>query len=767
VNAVLLRSLPYGDAGRLVYLYATNSHLHFPPNAFGPSYADFYDLKRANHSFSNMTIFEQVRYSLASQDSAARVGGARVDASFFSTLASRPELGRMIDSQDNQPGHEKVAIISHALWQNTFGGGAEVLTKSLLLNGRSYRIIGVMPLDFQYPHDTDFAYSDPGVQATEVWVPIALSPQQEANRQGSDAYAIGRLRPGVSVMQAQAEVSALMASLDLLHTDMKGWGAFIEPLRESAEGTSRHLIWLLLGAVLFVLLIACGNAANLLLAHAAVRSHELGVRAVLGAGRTRIVRQMLTESLLLGLAGGFVGVLLAYASLRGLLRLAPGNIPRLNTASLDARVLLFTAMVAVFTSLLFGILPALSVSHINLVEFLKTRGTGGAIRWRSRLQSRLVVAEVGLTVVLLSGAGLLMRSYVNVASINTGFSQSAVSMNIQLDGLYSQPRQRLAVLQNIMDKIKAIPGVRMVGAINTLPLSNSNFFQRFWLDGYENQADQLVEFRTVTSEYFSAMDIPLMQGRLFTAKDGSGHAAEVIVNQAFARKYLRDRDPIGRYVTTGKRDNPPTMIVGVVADVRHSSLEAEPPPEIYSAWPNDAQGAYICVRSALQPQEVASAVRSTLRTVDPSLAIADIHPMSELVSEATAKRRFQTTLLIFFAGAALFLSMVGLYGLLTYLVKQRTAEIGVRMALGASRFRVLSMVLVRGLRLVAVGVILGLAGALALTRVLISSLYGVQAFDPVTFLAVPAALLLATVFAALIPGLRAARMEPVNALRYE
>jgi predicted permease len=304
VNAVLLRSLPYADSGRLAYLYTPNSHLSFPPEAFGPSYADFYDLERQAHSFSVMTIFEQARYSLTLQDSALRIGGARVDANFFKTLGSQPELGRAIDSQDNQPGNNGVVMISHALWQNVFGGSAQVLTKSLLLNRRTYRIIGVMPPDFQYPHNSDFAFSDPGIQTTQVWVPLALSPQRKSDRQGSEAYAIGRLRPGFSVKAAQSEMSVIMASLDLLHTDMKGWGAFIEPLKQSAEGTARPLMWLLLGAVSCVLLISCGNAANLLLSRSAVRTHELGVRITLGAGRNRIIRQMLTESLLLALGGG-------------------------------------------------------------------------------------------------------------------------------------------------------------------------------------------------------------------------------------------------------------------------------------------------------------------------------------------------------------------------------------------------------------------------------------------------------------------------------
>jgi predicted permease len=493
----------------------------------------------------------------------------------------------------------------------------------------------------------------------------------------------------------------------------------------------------------------------------------LGVRITLGAGRNRIIRQMLTESLLLALGGGSIGILLAYLSLRGLLQLDPGNIPRLNAATLDTRVLLFTATITLLASVLFGILPALSASRINPIEFLKAGGNRGVVRGHNRMQSRLVVAEVGLVFMLLAGAGLLLRSYVNVKSRNIGFSQSTVSMNIQLDGLYGQSKQRFAILQNIIDSIRAIRGVKAVGAINTLPLSKSNSFTFFWVDGYANLKDQLVELRTATPEYFPAMNIPLIEGRLLTDEDSSGHRAVVIVNQAFARKYLGDRDPIGRRVTIQEPHTPPKTVVGVVADVRHSSLEEESQPEIYSTWQDDATDAYFAVLSVFPPKEVVSDVRSAIRTVDPSLALADVRTMGELVSEASSRRRFQTTLIIVFAGVALVLAMVGLYGLLAYSVKQRTSEIGLHMALGASRLRVLSLILGEALRLVVAGLIVGFAGALMLTRVLVSSLYGVHALDPVTYILVPALLLVVTLAASLVPCWKAASVEPMIALRYE
>jgi predicted permease len=773
VNAVLIRSLPYGDAERLVYLFTPNPRFgDVPVEAFGPSYADFFDLRRLSRSFTSMTAFEQATFNSASQNTAVRVGGARVDGNFFSTLQSFPEVGRAIGPEDDRPGHDNVVIISHALWQSIFGGSAQVLSKSLRLDGKLYQIIGVMPPGFGYPHVTDFP---PGVgfgsaTGTEVWVPLALSPQRRAARDEASGYAVARLKPGVSVRLAQTEMSTLMIRIDLLHAaDMRGWGALVKPFRDVAVGVVRTLMWLLLGAVCLVLLIACGNAANLLLSRAAARQHELGVRATLGAAKGRLIRQMLTESLLLGLAGGLVGIVLAYVFLRGLLRLNPGDIPRLNEASIDARVLFFTLIVAVLTSVVFGILPALLATRINLVEFLKAGGNRGSVGTGNRLRSSLIIGELGLVVVLLAGAGLLLRSYVNVESVQTGFSPSTVSTSIQLDARYGTREQRLAFLRTLLGKIESLPGIESAGVINDLPLSKSENMTMFWVDGYANQKDQLVNDRAVTPRYFSAMGIPVVEGRSLTDYDAEGHPAVVMINQAFAKQYFGNRDPIGLGIRTGGPNDPLRTVIGVVTNVRHTSLEAAAPPEVYEPlWQTDiGGGAYVVIRSSLPPDSVATSVRAALRTVDPSLAFADIQTMGKLASQATARRRFQTTLLTAFAGMAMLLGMVGVYGLLAYSVKQRTAEIGLRIALGASRERVLGMILRQGLQLAIAGVMLGLAGALAFTRVLASSLYGVSALDPITFAAVPALLLLVTIASCLMPARRAASIDPMRTLRYE
>jgi predicted permease len=504
------------------------------------------------------------------------------------------------------------------------------------------------------------------------------------------------------------------------------------------------------------------------LARAAARTHELGVRATLGAARGRMIRQMLTESLLLGLTGGLAGIVLAYSFLRGLLRLNPGDIPRMEQASIDTRVLAFTLITALLTSVLFGILPALFASRINLIEFLKSGGNRGSVGTRNRLRSILVIGELGLVVILLAGAGLLLRSYINVESVQTGFSSSTVSMNIQLDARYESRDQRLAFYRVLLGKIQSIPGVESAGVIDWLPLSHSESIGTFWVDGDDNQKNQMVNGRSITPQYFSAMGIPLVRGRSFTDNDASGHPAVTMVNQAFATKYFGTRDPVGLGIRSGPHD-PLRTVIGVVGNVHHSSLETPAAPEMYQPlWQTDlGGGAFVVIRSSLPPDQIASAIRAALSKIDPNLALSDIHTMGELASQSTARRRFQTTLLTAFSGMAMLLGMVGVYGLLAYSVKQRTAEIGLRIALGAPRGRVLGMILRQGFQLFMAGLMLGLAGALALTRILTSFLYGVSALDPITFAAVPVLLLLATIIACLIPARRAANVDPMRTLRYE
>jgi len=767
VNAVLIRSLPYGDPGKLVYLYTPNPRFNLPPEVFGPAYGDFYDLKKGNRSFQSMTAFDQSVSNLAAQGAAQRVSVARVDGDFFSTFQAAPDLGRAITADDNQPGKDKVAIISRALSRSMFGSTTGVLHRPLLIDGKSYEIIGVMPESFEYPHFSDLPYGVPQYKTTQVWIPLALTPHDMAQRDDSTGVAVARLKPGVSIAQAQAEMSAIMARLDKLHDpQMQGWGALIENFVDSTVGHVRSLMWLLLGAVCMVLLIACGNAANLLLARAASRLRELGVRVALGAGRNRIIRQLLTEALLIGLTAGAIGIGFAYLFLRTLPLLDPGTVPRLREASLDMHVLLFTVAASLLTSVLTGILPALAISRVNLTDFLATTGSRSVAGTHGRTQSALIVIESALVVVLLAGAGLLIRSYANVESLDTGFSQSTVAASVQISAQLSKPQQRTEFYRDFFARLSALPGVKAVGGINVLPLTNSETLNLFQVEGYTNQKDQLVEGRWATPQYFSAMSIPLLAGRFFTDADTSRTDDLAIVNQAFARKYFSNRNPIGGRVNTDDHHVKWSTIVGVIGDVRHSSLEEAPAPQIYHPV-REAEDGYIVVRSTLSPEAVAAGIRSTLHSIDPDLAVADIQTMGELESAASAQRRFQTALLTVFAGIALFLALVGLYSVMAYSVSRRTREVGIRMALGAQRTDVMMLVLKKAALLLALGLVSGLAASWFATRAIGAFLFGVSQHDPLTIASVCALLAVCGLIAALIPARRAASIDPMQALRTE
>jgi predicted permease len=768
VNAVLIRSLPYGDPDRLVYLFTPNPHVPVPPDVMTPSYADFYDIKRESHSYSDMSVFEQAAYNLSSQGSVERVGAARVDERFFTTLQAAPEFGRAIGADDNQPGHDKVAVISHALWQSMFAGSTDVLERSLPLNGVGYRIVGVMPPAFQYPLSSDLPYGNVE-KATNIWIPLALTSKQKAEREvGNVDGALARLRPGVSISRAQSEMSTIMVRLDKLHSvamfPERGWGALVKSFMDYAVGQVGRLLWLLLGAVTIVLLIACGNAANLLLARASNRMRELGVRVALGAGRRRIIRQLLTESHLIGVTAGVIGVGLAGIFLRFLPLLDPGNIPRLNQASLDIRVMAFTIFVSMLTSVLTGILPALAVSRVSPGVVLAAGSSGNIAGVHGRSQSILIVVEAALVVVLLACAGLLIRSYINVESVDTGFSPSTVTVNIGLDSKYSQPQQRRAFFKNFVGKVAALPGVSAVGAVSYLPLSNSESLGYIWVDGFANSKDQMAEGRGVTPQYFAAMSIPLIAGRYLTEDDDSDAQKPIVINQRFAQLYFANRNPLGGRIR--QEDNQWSTIVGVVADVRHSSLEETPQPQMYSLN-YDLNGAYIAVRSLLPRSTVASELRSTLKSLDPGLPFGDVRTMGDLISEATARRRFQTSLLTVFAAIALFLALVGLYGLMAYSVSRRTRELGIRMALGAQRTDVMLLVLNRAALLLGLGLIAGLACSWIATRALKAFLFGVGEHDPATIFLVCILLAVCGLAAALIPARRAASIDPMQALRTE
>jgi putative ABC transport system permease protein len=579
---------------------------------------------------------------------------------------------------------------------------------------------------------------------------------------------VARLRAGVSLEQAQSEFAMAMARFDRLYpTEFGEWGALVKSFTGLSIGPVRPLMNLLLGAVALVLLISCGNAANLLLARAAERARDLGVRAALGAGRSRMVRQLITESMLIGIGGCGVGIILALLFLRLLPHLDPGNIPRLNEASLDGRVLLVAIIASLLTSMIAGLLPAASASRMQLTEFLKSNNAPGRAAGHSRLQSALIVAQTAMVVMLLAGAGLLMRSYINVISVDTGFSQSTLTMNISLGDRYSQAQAgRAAYFKSVIEKISKLPGVIAAGAVSDLPLAKSESLGTFWVDGFANQKDQVVESRSITPKYFDAMQIPLLAGRYFTESDDTGPAHPVVINEQFARTYFANRNPIGGRISGDEKQSQWNTVVGVVADVRHTSLEEDPQPQIYS--PNyDSRESSLAMRSLLPPAAMANEIRLALKASDPDVTFAEVRTMGDLVSIASARRRFQTSLLTAFAVIALFLALVGLYGLMAFSVNRRTREVGIRMALGAERWDVLFLVLKNAGFLVCSGLVAGLAGTWAVTRLLKSFLFGVSVHDPLTIVSISLLLLVCGLLAALFPARRAASIDPMQALRTE
>lgn len=773
LNAVLLRPFPYKDPAQLAYVWTPSRQLpQVPIEAFGPSNGDFFDIQRDMRLFAAVTLFTQNSFNLAGAGMAQRVDGALVLPNFFSTLGVSPLLGRGIENQDAEPGSEHVAIISYALWKSAFGGSAQVLGKTLMLDAQVYHVIGVMPATFDYPNANELPYSQ-GTR-TDVWLPWVLTAQQKADRDSASGSVIARLRPGATIEQAQAELDTFMPRLAALHGSspiFQGLYAVVRPFNSIVLGSVRVLVWLLFGAVCLVLLIACANAANLLLARAASRAHEMGVRSALGARRGRLIRQVLTEALMLACAGGALGILFAYAAVRLLVRLNPGNIPRLSQTSLDLRVLLFTAGISLLTGILFGLLPAFGASRTNLAELLKQGGNRGAVGGSKKWRHGLIVGEVAIAVVLLVGSGLLIHSYLNLEDVQTGFSDSTLTMNIGLDGRYSKPEQRRAYFRNVLDKLGALPGVRNIGAVDDLPLSHSDSMSLFMVQGYPNKKDQTVNTRFASEGYFRAMGTPLLAGRFFTRNDGASKQPEVlIVNAAFAKTYFPGKSAVGQHVCVCYFTTSavwPT-VVGVVADVRHSNLEDAPSPQIYQPfWEDNPASAFIAIRTNLPPAKLIPVIRSAVREIDPDLAVADIQTMDQRATQASALRRFQMFLFAAFGGIALFLAAIGLYALMAYSVRLRTNEIGIRLALGAQKSHVWRLIIAQGMALTLAGILLGVAAALAAAKLLSSLLYGVAPIDPTTFILVIVVLAAASLLACYIPARRAMRIEPMDALRYE
>ena len=780
VNAVVLRPLPYGAPDRLVALWGNLNQKGFEElELSAPEYADF---RRAGaHVFEDVAAYSQGGFNLTGAGEPERIQGVYATASLFPTLGVAPLRGRAYTEEEDRPGSDDVAVISHSLWQRRFGADPSVVGKSVTLDGRPTTIVGVMPAGFRFP-DND----------TDVWKPAAFSADLlSPNNRGSHFLnAVARLKPGFTAERASEEAAALARAQGQENANNypRGFGASVRPLQEEVIGTNvRTSLFVMLGAVGLVLLIACANVANLLLARAASRRKEVAVRTALGAGRARIMRQLLTESVLLSLAGGAAGLMLALWGVDLLVTLAPEGTPRLGEVGLDARVVAFTFGVSLLTGVVFGLAPALHSSKVDLNESLKEGGRGGAEgAGRGRLRGLLVVGEFALALVLLASAGLLVKSFARVLEESPGFeSRGVLTMRVVLSqSKYGSYDQHRGFYSNLFERLRRLPGVEAVGANNMVPLSGSGGSRTFLIEGRpvpEGQPKPEEQLRFVTPGYFEAMRVPLLRGRDFTERDVAGQTRVAVVSRSTAERHWPGEEAVGKriaYAGIGRgHDQTPEWIevVGVVGDVKHRGLDLESKPEIYvpvyqplfSSRPTPPLSLYVAVRTKGDPAALAAAVRREVAAVDPEQPLANVRTMGERLAESVAQRRFNMTLLGVFACVALLLAAVGVYGVMAYAVARRTHEIGVRVALGAQRGDVVRLVVRQGMWLALAGVAVGVAGAYAATRLMTGLLYGVSPTDPLTFVGVSALLTAAALLACLIPARRATKVDPMIALRYE
>ncbi|MBA2340500.1 MAG: ABC transporter permease [Pyrinomonadaceae bacterium] len=778
VNAVLLRPLPYKNAERLVMLYSENrstTAVNAPSDA-PISYPDFVDYKKQSQTLQYLAAYAQVGTALTSGgDEPERVYGADVSAEIFPMLGANALVGRTFTPEEDRPGATPVIVISHGLWQRRFGADPKVVGQEIQLGARSVTLIGVMPPDFKFP-----------VQAekSDFWMPFAteIARTYAASMENRDARfvtVVAALKPAATLEQAQAELKTLAAQLQQQYPEVNtGWGIRVSSLHEAVVGDVRPALLVLLGAVGFVLLIACANVANLLLARSSARGKEIAIRTALGASRTRVVRQLLTESLLLAFVGGVLGLLLALWGVDLLVAASPANLPRLAEIGLDGRVLVFTFGVSVLTGIIFGVAPALQASKLELNETLKEGGRGSTEgARRNRVRSLLIITEIALSLMLLIGAGLLLKSFMRLLDTDPGYDAAhALSVTLPVSrSKYAEPEKQTAYFQTILQRVKALPGVETAGATNLLPLGNRDTFNTFNIEGRPPAAPgarTAARDARITPDYFRAMNIPLRRGRDFTERDASGSPPVIMINEAFARKYFKGEDPLGKRMLLDDDEGnpePPREIVGVVGNTHHSSLDAEESEEYYVPFLQipDRQMELVVRSSASEPSALAPAVRNAIKEADKDQLIWEMKTMEERVAQSIAPRKFNATLLGAFALVALLLAVVGIYGVMAYSVAQRTHEIGIRIALGAQKSDVVKMIIGQGMLLASIGVGLGLIGALALSRVMTSLLYGVSATDPLTFGGISLLLTSAALLACYIPARRAMRVDPMIALRYE
>jgi predicted permease len=784
VNSVLLRPLPYEESERLVFLNEKSPVL----DEMSISYPNFTDWRAQQQTFEKIGVYNRASYNLTGSGEAERIVTGQVSADLFSVLRVNAQHGRLFTNDEDKPGGTPVVILSHALWQRRFGGQMSILNQPITLNGKSYDVIGIMPETYLYP------------SRVEMWVPVGqLSDQASWKSRGNHPglYGVGRLKPGATIEQADADMNTIAANLEKQYPDSNtGNRVRLRPMMEIFVSDVRTMLWVITAIVGAVLLIACANIANLLLARATARRKEMAIRTAVGASRWRIMRQLLTESVLMSMIGGGLGLALAHWGIQLILYVSPNAIPRAREIGLDWTVLLFTVGVSVITGVVFGLLPAIQAGHVDVNETLKESGRGVSTRQWAR--SFLVVSEIAVTVLVMIAAGLMIRSFYLLQKVNPGFShEHLTSFSISLpQKKYANEDSKISFYDRLLENIRALPGVESTAAASGLPLGNNGWQTGFTIDGQPpppREQTPLMEACLVTPDYFKAMNIPVLRGRVFNDRDNRAHLAgrdlsqlseneraisalnSIVIDEEFARRHWPNEDPIGKRVRLGGADEEAQKleVIGVVGRVKMESLNQNSNRvQGYFPFAQVPQGGMtVIIKGASDPNSVIGAVRAAVKAIDPDQPIYSPRTMDEIRAESVERERLTLTLLSLFAGVALILAIVGIYGVLSYSVTQRTHEIGIRMAIGARPRDVFTMILGQGMKLAVIGVAIGLVlsflTAYLLTRFIAEMLFGVAPTDAATFGGIAVLLMAVALIACYLPGRRATKVEPTVSLRYE
>lgn len=769
VNAILLRPLAYKNPEQLVLVNHNYTKINLKASVSAFGYAHYRDNAK---SFESIAAISGWAANLTGEGEPERLTGQTVTANFFELLGANAAMGRTFAVGEDSEGKNRVVVLSHGFWQRRFGGDKNILNKPLSLNGENYTVVGVMPESFQYGREIGMII--------DLWSPIVFTPDQLSSNSITNEFlaVMGRLRAGVSQQQAQAEMHNIAANLRQQYmqgADASNWDLLLTSFREQVVGDISTMLWIVMLVVGFVLLIACANVANLLLARASARQKEIAVRTALGAGRWRIIRQLLTESVLLSVVGGGLGLLIGYWGVKALVSLNQDRIPRANEISLDWKVLLFTFGVSILTGVLFGIVPAIQTTKTDLHETLKEGGRSASSSTKQWIRSSLVVVEIALALAVLVGAGLLVKSFMHVQQVNPGFNpQGMLTMHLSLPVTkYSEAPQRANFYKQLINDVRSLPGVQSVGAVSVLPLSGGGSSGSFRIEGRDVPQGQSLPHGArwaATPDYFKTMGIPLIRGRYFEERDTAEGLPVAIIDQSLAQKYWPNEDPVGKRISfEGPANNRLWReVVGIVGHVKHTDLEGESRAQYYMPHQQRPQGGMaIVIRTPNDPNSLAGSVRGLVKNADSDLPIFRVRTMEQFVADSMTQRKFALLLICVFACLALLLSAIGLYGVMAYSVTQRTHELGLRMALGAQASDVLKLVVKQGMLLAVVGLALGVVGAIFLSRLMKTMLFNVSATDPLVFVGIALTLAAVALLACFIPARRATKVDPMVALRYE